>query len=259
MITFYNNEKEKLNYWWSEGFTDYYSRVLALRSGGISIEDFISECNQFLKNYYLSPVLNESNARIQKDFWKDYDVEKLPYYRGFVFAMYLNHPVKQNNNSQSLDNIMLDLFKSAKHKEFSIEYFKSIVKCYIPQGIDKQIFEFIDKGKTIDLHNITSILPIERIEMGVYDLGFDKQALEEKKVIKNICVKSNAYKAGLRNGDKLISWSFKYDLDQIATVVTAVRTFIFKPEHPDKKMVYQFKSNLLQKDKVKIKTFFGAI
>ena len=38
-----NNEDEILNYWWSEGFTDYYSRVLSLRSGEISIEEFISE------------------------------------------------------------------------------------------------------------------------------------------------------------------------------------------------------------------------
>lgn len=40
-----NNERGSLDYWWSEGFTDYYSRVLALRSGGISREEFIDECN----------------------------------------------------------------------------------------------------------------------------------------------------------------------------------------------------------------------
>ena len=38
-----NDKQEELNYWWSEGFTDYYSRVLALRSGGLSIEKFIDE------------------------------------------------------------------------------------------------------------------------------------------------------------------------------------------------------------------------
>ena len=50
-----NNEQEELNYWWTEGFTEYYSRVLALRSGGLSIEEFINDCNQFSRqcNYKL--------------------------------------------------------------------------------------------------------------------------------------------------------------------------------------------------------------
>lgn len=33
----HNNDPEELNYWWSEGFTDYYSMVLSLRSGGITL------------------------------------------------------------------------------------------------------------------------------------------------------------------------------------------------------------------------------
>ena len=96
-----NNTQEELNYWWTEGFTDYYSRVIALRSGEILIDDFILECNEFLKNYYLSPVINEPNIRIAQDFWKDYDVEKLPYYRGFVFAIYLNDLIKKHDATKN--------------------------------------------------------------------------------------------------------------------------------------------------------------
>ncbi|WP_231569183.1 M1 family aminopeptidase [Rickettsia endosymbiont of Ixodes pacificus] len=110
------NNLEGLNYWWSEGFTDYYSRVLALRSSVITLEEFIEEFNQFFEDYYLSPVINESNSRIKDDNWKDYAVEKLPYYRGFVLALYLDSLIKENNKSKSLDNVMLDLFKTSKEQ-----------------------------------------------------------------------------------------------------------------------------------------------
>lgn len=53
------------------------------------MEEFVEEFNQFFKDYYLSPVINEPNSKIKSDFWKDTTIEKLPYYRGFVFAVYL--------------------------------------------------------------------------------------------------------------------------------------------------------------------------
>lgn len=43
---------------------------------------------------------------------------------------------------------MLDLFKTSKEQEFSSDYFKKIVKNYIPKGIDKEINEYIEQGKT---------------------------------------------------------------------------------------------------------------
>ncbi|WP_231571878.1 hypothetical protein [Rickettsia amblyommatis] len=68
------NNLERLNYWWSGGFTDYYSRVLALRSSVITLEEFVEEFNKFFENYYLSPVINEPNHLIETDYWQDYAV-----------------------------------------------------------------------------------------------------------------------------------------------------------------------------------------
>ncbi|WP_410956073.1 hypothetical protein [Rickettsia koreansis] len=90
------NNLERLNYWWSEGFTDYYSRVLALRSSVITLEEFVEEFNKFFENYYLSPVINEPNNLIETDYWQDYAVQRLPYYHGFVLALYLDNFIKEN-------------------------------------------------------------------------------------------------------------------------------------------------------------------
>ncbi|WP_081482370.1 hypothetical protein [Rickettsia australis] len=77
----------------------------------------------------------EPNSLIKTDYWTDYAVEKLPYYRRFVFALYLDNLIKENNRSKSLDNVMLDLFKISKKQAFSSDYFKKIVKNYVPKGI----------------------------------------------------------------------------------------------------------------------------
>ena len=255
----YNIKDEELNYWWSEGFTDYYSRVLALRSKVINMEEFVEEFNQFFKDYYLSPVINESNSKIKDDYWKDYAVSKLPYYRGFVFALYLNNLIKENGKGKSLDNVMLDLFKTSKEQEFSIDYFKQITKNYVPKGIDKEISEYIEQGDTIDLSDIAKILPIEKIKMGAFDCGFDKNALINNNIVKNIDENSNAYKAGLRNGDIVKEYRFSKwgSPEQIVTIKTTKGEVKYRPESPNKKDIYRFKPDLSKKDKLRIKKFFN--
>jgi predicted metalloprotease with PDZ domain len=253
-----NNVNEELNYWWTEGFTDYYSRIIALRSNSITREEFTKEVNQFLRQYYLSPVINEPNSRIKKDFWNNYDVEKLPYYRGFVCAIYLNNLIQKDDLTHSLDNIMHDLFKEARAQTFSIELFKNLAKKYIASGVDTDITNFIDQGKTIPLENIN--LPILKTLMGRYYLGFDRESVLRERIIKHIDKKSNAYKAGLRNGQKILGYDVPggQDPNQIITIHTSKGIFKFRPEHYDKTACYQIQETLSTAEKQQINKFFGV-
>jgi predicted metalloprotease with PDZ domain len=52
------------------------------------------------------------------------NVQKLPYARGFVFAVYLNSLIKLYDDTKSVDNIILDLFKIATQQPFSVKSFK---------------------------------------------------------------------------------------------------------------------------------------
>ena len=156
---------------------------------------------------------------------------------------------------------MLDLLKTATQQNFSAEYFRSISKKYIPQGITKELAMFINQGKTIELNKLVMFLPIEKTTMGAYDLGFNGQIFRKEKIIKKIRKNSNAYKAGLRNNDKVIDWNplnKEHDPRQILTIKTINKMVRFRPEHPNKKTIYQLKTNLNQKNKIKIKKFFGA-
>ncbi|KJW05568.1 hypothetical protein RAT170B_0388 [Rickettsia argasii T170-B] len=132
---------------------------------------------------------------------------------------------------------MLDLFKTSKEQEFSSDYFKTIVKNYLPKGIDKEINEYIEQGKTIDLANVAKVLPIETIIIWAYDRGFDRDAFINNYTIKDIDENSNAYKSGLRNRDIVIKYNFPKwgSSDQIVTINTIKGEFQFRPESTNKK------------------------
>ncbi|WP_371220481.1 M61 family peptidase [Orientia tsutsugamushi] len=252
------DKDEELHYWWSEGFTDFYSRLIALRSKGIDKKAFVDEMNKFLRAYYLSPVNQEPNLRIKKDFWNDYDIEKLPYYRGLVFALYLNNLLQKESPDTSLDEIMHDLFKVANEQHFSSSLFKDIVHKYVKNGIENEMMSFIEKGNIISLEGIN--LPIEKVSMGRYYLGFNSDILIKDQSIQEIDIKSNAYKAGLRYGQKVTGWDCpkgKGDPEQIITIETMAGTFKFKPEHYNKIEIYQLRTDLLGQEEKQFNKFFG--
>ena len=68
-------------------------------------------------------------------------------------------------------------------------------------------------------------------------------------LIQEIDIKSNAYKAGLRNEQKATHWSCEKvnkDSDEIITITTTVGIFKFRPEHYNKIEIYQLKEDLSQ-------------
>ncbi len=199
-------------------------------------------------------MINQPNIRIKNSYWKNENVQKLPYTRGFVFAVYLNSLIRLHDDTKSIDNIILDLFKIVKQQPFSVKSFKEIAKNYIFQGIEQEISRFIDQGKMLDLTVGASMFPLEKIKMGPYECGFDRDKTLKNQIIHNINLNSNAYKAGLRNGDKVVEFSFPKgsDPDQIATIKTINKTFKFRPESHNKKEIYQFKSNLSSEDKLRV-------
>jgi predicted metalloprotease with PDZ domain len=139
---------EELNYWFSEGFTDYYAYKNQLRNGALSPEEWLAKFNEeVLKPHYENPERNEPNYRIQDDFWKNYNIEKLPYRRGALFAFWLDQQLLVSSGGEtSLDELMrtilshclqpetpftdevfLDLLKEQTHEDWSYFFQKHVI------------------------------------------------------------------------------------------------------------------------------------
>ncbi len=123
---------EELNYWFSEGFTDYYAYKNQLRNGALSPEEWLTKFNEeVLKPHYENPERNQPNYRIKDDFWKNYNIEKLPYRRGALFAFWLDQRLLvSSDGATSLDDFMRTLFLHCTEKDllFTDELFLDLLQ-----------------------------------------------------------------------------------------------------------------------------------
>ncbi len=160
------NTEEELNYWWSEGFTDYYALVLTARYNSLPMDEFLREINDVLEEYYNSEFLNASNATIKNGFWNDYNLYRQVYLRGFVFALYLNCKIKSYAQSLSIDEVLKYFYINHKNIKFSNRNFIIALQSTntYTKEIEKYFNDTIIKGETISLKDCNFCLPIDRLE-----------------------------------------------------------------------------------------------
>ncbi|MCS3531716.1 M1 family aminopeptidase [Chryseobacterium sp. JUb7] len=149
------NKNEELNYWFSEGFTDYYTYKNRLRIKDISFDEWVSLFNtEILAGHWKNPSRNIPNYKIKDDFWKNRNIEKIPYRLGAIFAFWLDNQIMiKSNYTKSLDNLMRELLVyCTKNKiKFSDEIFLDLVAKYLNQDISYFFQKHIISGEDIEL------------------------------------------------------------------------------------------------------------
>ena len=201
---------EPLDYWISEGFTEFFTDRLLVRANQWTAQDFAAELNEVLLHYAFSPERAAPNARIAQAFWSNDAVQKLPYQRGRLIAFLWDAQVRAASNGRAdLDDVVLAMQISAK-REKQQPVRESLVATLRTFGvlIEPQLARFIDAGEPILLPS-DSLAPcgvIETLMVGPFHRGFDIEATTAKKnVITGVIATSPAHAAGLRDGMKLIS------------------------------------------------------
>ena len=166
--------------WFSEGFTEFFCRFLSMKSFA-----FARECNHFIVKYMSNPYRNYPNTIMTKNnFWKNKFIEKLPYTKGFMYALYLY----QKYNGIFIKRY-IKLIQDIKIKNIYTDN-KTINK-YLS---DTKFHDFIIKGATIEIKSKKTFkMKCPKIE---FDLDY---AIENHK-IKNLKNDDHAFHLGLRNG-----------------------------------------------------------
>jgi predicted metalloprotease with PDZ domain len=199
-------DPEQQMYWFSEGFTEFYTFELLERAGLITLAEKIDEFNKRIREYYLLPVRTEPNDRIVKDFWTNADVGRLPYLRGFIFAANLNAQIrKASAGKYSLDEPMRELFASSREgrqQELSIETLARVFARYLGTDPTTLMRRQLRDGELVvpDPEAMGSAVMMETADIPVFELGFDFERLAKDRVITGVPLNSAAYEAGLRNG-----------------------------------------------------------
>jgi predicted metalloprotease with PDZ domain len=202
--------KQRLDYWFSEGFTDFYARRLLLRMGAASLEDFAAEWNDALGRYAASPARTAPNSRVAEAFWTDQAVEKLPYQRGSILAAKWDSVLRERSHGRtSLDDILqamrADVLAHPQSKQTAPDRFVAISRRF---GLDVRpdIASVIERGEPalLPANAFGDCLSVETATVPIFDYGFDTGALGTDRVIRGVKPDHPAYAAGLRDGMVLV-------------------------------------------------------
>ncbi|NDV44176.1 M1 family aminopeptidase [Flagellimonas sediminis] len=243
------NSNEEEQYWFSEGFTEYYTfkNIAANKINGLTGAFYIREMNRTIRDLYASPVVEAPNTDINYDnFWGNRDYSKLPYWRGAVFAFYLDQKIRETSKGkQSLDNVMHQIYKDVKAKDQKLThaYFIKVMKEFLGDDFEAFFQQHIEEGAKVDLYGLFDELGLEYDPMNdIYELGFE--FTEDRKGIQSVVEGSAAWNAGLREGDEVFSrsiWQGSIDHEVELGVKRDGKTFKFAFYPIKKAMVPQLK------------------
>ena len=208
------NDNEELEYWFSEGFTEYYTykNVAKHRINGLGAAFFISSMNDMIKNLEALSIKEVPNSEVNyNNFWTNPEYQKLPYFRGALYAFYLDYTIQKTSQGKySLDDFMLELLAAADEgNKFNRELFLEDMTHYLPDADQIGYARFIENGNPIPFQDFFEAqgLAYENNTI-LYELGFafNKDQTEVVRVVSG----SAAEKAGVQRGDLVLSRSIWY-------------------------------------------------
>ncbi|MFO0829529.1 MAG: hypothetical protein U0572_15430 [Phycisphaerales bacterium] len=204
--------------WFSEGFTNYFARKILHRAGVIDDATFARKLSEALGGYDANPFRSAPNDKIREQFWTDRDVGQLPYQRGDLVALAIDERMTAaSNGARTLDDLMRELVDATRAKptitnaqlleritaEVGPE-FAAQLRAAIFDGADVPIPERVTRPE----------LRLSTQTMRTFDPGLEIDASHESGTVKGVRDGTEAYRAGLRNGQKLVSATIVPGADQ---------------------------------------------
>jgi len=185
------NENEVEQYWFSEGFTDYYSYKLQLKNNHLQVAGYIDILNkEVIIPHYKDPVKNVPNSQLTfQEYWSNYaKYQKLPYRRGLLYAFLIDNQIKKaSNHTKSLDNLMQEFLELAlKDKNFRLNqsvFLDRLSKYLNHSNVETEFEKYINNGQLIDFKNqVPDGLLIEyRDDIPIFKIDtFSTKELEKK-------------------------------------------------------------------------------
>lgn len=155
------NENEVEQYWFSEGFTDYYAYKLMLKNDFLDVTEYLDILNsEVIIPHYQDPFNTIPNSELTfEEYWSNYaKYMKLPYRRGLLYAFLLDNQIKKHSNyAQSLDNVMIDLFQlSLKDESLRLNedvFIRSLLKYLNHLQVKSDFDGYILEGNLIDFQD----------------------------------------------------------------------------------------------------------
>jgi hypothetical protein len=104
--------------WFSEGLTTYYTRLLPMRGGFTSVEEYGRQINDAFRSYYTSPHRSLSADSIVQVGFRDSEIRHIPYIRGSLYFADLDAKIRAHSDGErDLDQVLRELFERRERGE----------------------------------------------------------------------------------------------------------------------------------------------
>jgi predicted metalloprotease with PDZ domain len=201
-------------FWITEGFADFYAGRALLRAGRWTPPEFLAELNRVLLRNAGSPVRTIPNSAIAERFWTDNNVQQLPYDRGHLLALMLDHRVRTHTAGRAdMDDVMAAQRALASRNAqagTSVDaaaLFPVVVRQELGLDLSPELDRHVERGEPVVLPAdlFGSCARVESVTQPTFDRGFDARATAEAgSVVTGVDSTSPAYAAGMRNGMRLL-------------------------------------------------------
>lgn len=209
-----NGADEELSYWFSEGFTDYFSRKNMFESGLITKEEYTKLLDSVLAIHYNNPLATAHNDSIKANFWGGTYYGKLPYNRGSIFAYYLDGKLQKVSNGQyDLKYVMRLMLSETKleKRQFSWQWLQGEILNLMNYDISSDYKKYIQNGELIPIEalneNLNNQLEMRQTKIPASGFVMEKDPSSGKTFVTKIEKNSGIETSGLLAGDEIKGYS----------------------------------------------------
>ena len=196
---------EDLNSLFAEGTADYYATMIPYQMGIRGMEETIARLNRQLRSFYSNPWKERSLHEAIACSWTHSYACRVMYGRGLLLMLHLEALLRETCGGRSLQDHLAGLMKLRRERQVTLEDLLRPIDA-LSQGEASQCLQRILQGGPIppptgfmDGHHV------EKDTVAIEDQGFDDTvAYRSPKIVTGLRPASNAYLAGLRDGDEIL-------------------------------------------------------
>lgn len=224
----YDQENYTSLLWVMEGFTSYYEKLILVRAGFMSKEDFLNKLQGSI-NYVEGTVGSRVQpvAHASFDAWiKAYrptensaNTSMTYYSRGSVIASIIDILIIDNSKGkQCLDHFFQHLYKKyfiEMNRGFSEVEFKAELEKFVGENLDDFYKKYIDGTEILPYAEVFDKIGVTVKDNTSFKPSFGATVREEggKVMVKNVRAGSCAEEAGISVGDEIVGCN-SYRVDQ---------------------------------------------
>ena len=211
-------ENEALRYWFSEGFTDFYTHRLLVRGRTWTLDRYAAALNRKIEQYLQANLPAYDNARVGAEFFADPAIGLLPYSRGELLALRWQQALAAQRGD-GLDDVMKSLLlprgleaDARTPLPLATGRLLEAVSVVVPDA-RADVDRYVERGESMafDAQSLGPCFTMRVEDKPRFALGFDRRSVREGRLT-GVDVEGPAYAAGLRDGQP-ISGFYLYEGD----------------------------------------------